>query len=66
MVDVRIGDVVTLRKVHPCGSQQWDVYRVGVDIGLRCRGCQRRQLMPRAKFDKAVRKVDKPDDNSGE
>jgi hypothetical protein len=66
MVDVKIGDVVTLRKVHPCGSFQWDVYRVGVDIGLRCRGCERRQLMPRPKFDKAVKKVERPDDNSGE
>jgi hypothetical protein len=39
---------------------------VGVDIGLRCRGCERRQLMPRPKFDKAVKKVENPDANSGE
>ena len=60
MLDVQVGDIVTMRKTHPCGSQQWVVYRVGADIGLRCRGCERRQMMPRRKFEKAVRKIESP------
>ncbi len=58
MHTIKIGDVVTLRKTHPCGSARWEVYRVGADIGLRCCGCQRRQLMPRRKFDKAVKSIE--------
>ncbi|HLA42784.1 MAG TPA: DUF951 domain-containing protein [Aggregatilineales bacterium] len=58
MLDVQVGDIVTMRKTHPCGSKQWVVYRVGADIGLRCLGCERRQMMPRRKFEKAVRKIE--------
>lgn len=55
MVDVQIGDVVAFKKGHPCGANRWRVYRVGADIGLQCLGCQRRQLMPRSKFNKAFK-----------
>lgn len=48
ILDIRIGDVVRLRKPHPCGSNIWQVIRVGADIGLRCQGCQRRVLLPRS------------------
>ncbi|MDO8750487.1 MAG: DUF951 domain-containing protein [Dehalococcoidia bacterium] len=41
-------EVVRLRKVHPCGSYQWQVVRVGADIGLRCLSCGRRILMQRS------------------
>lgn len=61
MKDVRLQDIVTLRKTHPCGSTRWEVYRVGADIGLRCLGCDRRQLMPRRKFEKAVKSIEKAD-----
>lgn len=60
MQDVQVGDRVTLRKTHPCGSTQWQVYRVGADIGLRCLGCDHRHLMPRRKFEKAVKKIEPP------
>ncbi|MSQ22028.1 MAG: DUF951 domain-containing protein [Dehalococcoidia bacterium] len=43
-----IRGVLRLRKVHPCGSYQWQVVRVGADIGLRCLSCGRRVLMPRS------------------
>jgi hypothetical protein len=42
-----IGDVVKLRRSHPCGSSEWLVDRLGADIGLRCRGCGRRVLLER-------------------
>lgn len=58
MLDVHIGDIVILRKAHPCGSLRWEVYRVGADIGVKCLGCDRRQLMPRRKFEKAVKKIE--------
>jgi len=62
MLDIEVGDIVTMRKKHPCGSQQWAVYRVGADIGLRCLGCERRQLMPRRKFEKAIKKIERQHD----
>ncbi len=45
-----IGDVVEMRKRHPCGGFAWEVVRVGADIGLICQTCQRRVLLPRRKF----------------
>jgi hypothetical protein len=56
-LDVQVGDVVQMRKTHPCGSDRWRVYRVGADIGLRCLGCERRLMLPRRKFERAVRRV---------
>jgi hypothetical protein len=51
------GNRVQLRKQHPCGSDEWLVERVGVDIGLRCEGCGRRVLLPRADFFKRLKKI---------
>ena len=45
-----VGDIVEMRKVHPCGGQIWEIVRVGADIGLCCQTCQRRVLLPRRKF----------------
>lgn len=47
VLDVRIGDVLRLRRPHPCGASEWTVDRLGADIGLRCRGCSRRVLLER-------------------
>ncbi len=47
VVDLRIGDRITLRKAHPCGSHDWQVTRLGADIGLACGGCGHRVLMDR-------------------
>jgi len=46
-VDLRIGDIVRLRRQHPCGSHDWRVVRLGADIGLICAGCGHRILMDR-------------------
>lgn len=54
-MDVRMDDIVRLRKPHPCGSDRWRVIRIGADIGLRCLGCNRRVLIPRRKFEKSVK-----------
>lgn len=55
--NVQIGNRVQMRKRHPCGSDQWDVYRVGADIGLRCAGCGRRVLLPRRQFNKGLKRI---------
>jgi hypothetical protein len=54
-MEVRLGDVVRLRKVHPCGGYEWEVVRLGADIGIRCRTCARRVLLERATFEKRVK-----------
>jgi hypothetical protein len=46
-LDLRIGDRLRLRKEHPCGSRDWEVVRLGADIGLVCEGCGHRILMDR-------------------
>ena len=55
VMEVHLGDVVRLRKKHPCGSYEWEVVRLGADIGIRCLGCQRRVFMPRRTFEKRVK-----------
>ena len=50
-----IGDVVRLRKPHPCGSFEWTVTRLGADIGINCNGCQRRILLPRRDLEQRIR-----------
>jgi len=62
-LDLRIGDRVRLRKLHPCGGQTWDVTRIGADIGIRCTTCGRRIMLPRAKLEKQVKSVERLDSN---
>ena len=50
-----MGDVVQLRKAHPCGSFQWEVVRLGADIGLRCLTCGRRVLLERPVLEKRLK-----------
>jgi hypothetical protein len=56
-MDVRIGDVLELKKTHPCGSRMWTVLRVGMDFRLRCQGCGHELMTPRSKIEKSIRKV---------
>jgi hypothetical protein len=52
-----LGQVVQLRKPHPCGSDLWEITRTGIDFGLRCKGCGHRVMIPRKKFEKAVKAI---------
>ncbi|NLD44332.1 MAG: DUF951 domain-containing protein [Chloroflexi bacterium] len=52
IVDVQVGDVVQLRKGHPCGTNEWLVRRIGADIGLTCQGCGRRVMLTRGEFNR--------------
>ena len=53
--EIKPGDVVRLRKAHPCGNYEWEVVRVGADIGLKCLKCQRRVLLSRDVFRRRVK-----------
>jgi hypothetical protein len=55
--EIKPGDVVRLRKAHPCGSYDWEVVRVGADIGLKCLKCQRRVLLARDVFRRRLKNV---------
>ena len=50
-----MGDVLRLRKAHPCGGFQWEVVRLGADIGLRCLTCRRRVLLERTVLEKRLK-----------
>ena len=52
-----IGDLVQMRKKHPCGSDKWTVTRVGADIKIRCTGCNHVVMMDRPDFEKRVKKI---------
>jgi hypothetical protein len=54
-IDIKLGDIVHLRKAHPCGSYEWEVVRVGANIGLKCLKCQRRVLLERGVFERRVK-----------
>ncbi len=52
-----LGDIVSLKKGHPCGENKWEITRTGVDIKLKCLGCDRQVWMTRIEFEKRVRKI---------
>ncbi|NTU63770.1 MAG: DUF951 domain-containing protein [Chloroflexi bacterium] len=54
-IDVQVGDIVRLRKPHPCGGYDWQVVRLGADIGLKCQTCQHRVLLTRREFEKRLK-----------
>lgn len=54
-LEFRLGDRVAMRKPHPCGGREWDVVRLGADIGFRCRTCGRRVLLARADAERRVK-----------
>ncbi|MBI4496293.1 MAG: DUF951 domain-containing protein [Chloroflexi bacterium] len=54
VAEIRLGDVVRLRKMHPCGGYDWEVVRLGADIGVRCRTCRHRVLLERRVFERRV------------
>ena len=56
-MDLRLHDKVELKKPHPCGSRQWEILRVGMDIKLRCQGCGHELMLPRSKAEKSIRKI---------
>lgn len=54
-MEIQIGDVIKLKKQHPCGSKEWEVLRVGADFRLKCCGCGHQVMMPRKQVEKSIR-----------
>ena len=59
-VKFNVGDVVKMRKAHPCGSALWQITRTGMDFGMKCRGCGHFVMLPRVKFERMVKSVVAP------
>ena len=58
-MDYRVGDVVKLKKSHPCGRDRFEITRVGMDFKLKCCGCGREVMVPRLKAEKSIRAIEK-------
>lgn len=56
-MQVRVGDIAHMRKQHPCGSFEWEVTRIGADIGLKCLKCGRRIMLTREDFERQVKSL---------
>ena len=65
-MNFEVGDVVKLKKKHPCGSQEWEILRVGMDFRLQCMGCGHQIMVPRKLVEKNCRGVRRPDGESTE
>lgn len=55
--EFQLGDIVRMKKQHPCGSYEWEVVRMGADIKIRCQGCGRLIMLARHEFEKKMSKV---------
>ena len=56
-LDIKLGDTVRLRKKHPCGSYDWEIVRLGADIGIRCLGCNRKVMLERRLLERRVKTI---------
>lgn len=52
-----IGDIVELKKPHPCGGKQWEITRTGADFRIKCTKCLHQVMIPRVKLEKSVKKI---------
>ena len=60
-MDVRLQDILVMKKAHPCGSKEWLVLRTGMDFRLRCQGCGHEVMLPRFKAEKNIKQILRPD-----
>lgn len=56
-MDIKLGDILTLKKAHPCGSHDWEVLRTGIDFRIKCLGCGHLVMIPRVKLEKNIKKI---------
>ena len=54
---INLGDVLKLKKQHPCGSHEWEVLRVGADFRIKCKGCGRQVMIARRLLEKSVKEI---------
>ncbi len=53
----RLGQIVEMKKEHPCGANRWQIIRVGMDFRIKCLQCGRSVILPRARFERRVKKI---------
>ena len=58
-MDIHVGDVLELKKAHPCGSHEWEILRVGADFRLKCTGCGHQIMVPRRLVEKNTKEIKK-------
>ena len=58
--DYQLGSIVVMKKQHPCGTNEWEIVRVGADIKIKCLNCGRTVLIPRIEFNKKLKKIKFP------
>ena len=58
-MDVRLNDILVMKKPHPCGSARWRVLRTGADFRLRCEGCGHEVMLPRSKAEHNIKKIER-------
>lgn len=63
-MDIQVGDIVKLKKQHPCGSQEWEVLRIGADFRLKCEGCGHQIMIARKLVEKICAKYAKRLENA--
>lgn len=56
-MDIQVGNIVKLKKQHPCGSHEWEVLRIGADFRIKCIGCGHQIMIPRKTVEKSVKEV---------
>ena len=56
-LDYKLGSIVVMKKQHPCGTNEWEIVRVGADIKIKCINCNREIMMDRLEFDKKLKKI---------
>ncbi len=56
-MDVRVGDILTMKKKHPCGSTTWQVLRIGADFKLRCTGCGHEIMSARSNIERNIKRI---------
>ncbi|EPD50911.1 DUF951 domain-containing protein [Paenisporosarcina sp. FSL H8-0542] len=61
-----LGDIVEMKKQHPCGTNEWKIIRTGADVRIKCEGCQHSVMIPRREFEKKMKKVIKAAEPSTE
>ena len=62
-MEIQIGDILKLKKPHPCGSKEWEVLRVGADFRLKCVGCGHQIMTPRRQIEKNVKDIIRAGEN---
>lgn len=58
-MDVRLADILVMKKQHPCGCNQFEVLRIGMDFKIRCRGCGHEIMAPRKNIEKNIKRIER-------